>query len=156
MPQIEQGGRRANITGGSLEDFISNLIEQAGYEYALSDLFAPLKCMEQPIYTKQYNVGHDIFGKDRKCDFILYHPRKYPNCLVIESKWQQSRGSVEEKLPFLVLTIQKSGYDTSVVLDGGGYSPGAETWLRGQAGSACLKQVFNMVEFQKFVNDGRL
>ena len=156
MSQIEQGGRRANITGGSLEDFISNLIEHAHYQYIVPNLFAPMKCMEQAIYTKQYSIGRDIFGKERKCDFILYHPTKYQHCLVIESKWQQARGSVEEKLPFLVSTIQQSGYETSVVLDGGGYSPGAEIWLREQAGSANLKQVFSMAEFQKFVNDGCL
>ncbi len=75
---------------------------------------------------------------------------------MIEGKWQQSSGSVEEKFPFLVLTIEDSGISTLVVLDGGGYSEGAEQWLRNQAGKAWLLHVFSIPEFQKFVNDNKL
>ena len=152
----DQQGQRANKTGSNLEDFISGLIEQAGYQRIDALLFVSMKAMEQGIYAKQFHVGRDLYGRDRKCDFILYHPSKHPHCFIIESKWQQSSGSVEEKLPFLVQTIRQSGYTTSIVLDGGGYSAGAETWLRGQAGNANLRQVFNMQEFQRFANDGRL
>ncbi len=144
------------MTGGNFEYFISNLIEQSGYCLVDSTVFAATKCLEQPIYAKQYLVGHDLYRRDRRCDFILHHPKKYPNDLVIESKWQQARGSVDEKLPFLVLTIQQSGLDTSIVLDGGGYSSGAEKWLRSQVGNGNLRQVFNMRQFQQFVNDGGL
>ena len=63
--------------------------------------------MEQPIYTKQCEVGRDIYGKNRRVDFLLYHPRKWPQSLVIQCKWQASSGSVEEKYPFEVLSIQQ-------------------------------------------------
>lgn len=52
----------------------------------------------------------------------------------------------------MALCIQQLSYDTHIVMDGGGHSDGTEIWLRGQAGNACLKQVFNKVEFQKFFN----
>lgn len=153
----DQQGRQANITGGNFEGFISGVIERAGY-HLVDDptMFESLKSKGQPIYAKQYHIGKNLYGKNRKCDFVLYHPTKHPDDLVIESKWQQETGSVDEKFPFLVLTIEQSGVNTSIVLDGGGYSPGAEQWLRDQAGKANLDQVFNMQEFQKFANDGRL
>ena len=54
------------------------------------------------------------------------------------------------------MCIQEAKYESYVMLDGGGYSKGAETWLRGQVGKGNLKGVFNMQEFQKFVNNNGL
>ena len=152
----DKQGKQANITGSNLERFISGLVEQAGYRLTDATLFKSLKCMEQPIYAKQFPIGHDLYGRNRKCDFILYHPTKHPNNLVIESKWQQTSGSAEEKLPFLFLTIQHSKTNTSVVLDGSGFSKNAERWLRSKEGDSNLQQVFNMQQFQKFANNGQL
>ena len=152
----QQQGGKANKTGNQLEEIASNLIIDAGYEFIDKHLFAPLKAMGQGIYTRQFNLGNDLYGKQRKCDFILYHPTKHTEGLVIECKWQQSGGSVEEKFPFVVLNIQRSGYETIVILDGGGYSDGSNQWLRSQSGNSSLKHVFNIKEFTKYVNDGRL
>ena len=127
-----------------------------GYEYVDKRQFLRNKDLGLPVFTEQYPVGNGIYGKPMKCDFMLYHPERWPDCLVIESKWQQSGGSVDQKFPFLVLCIEASGYQSIIVLDGGGYSEGAEAWLRNQAGSKCLKHVFSMSEIQRFANEGRL
>ena len=50
---------------------------------------------------------------------------------------------MDEEYPFEVLCIHAGEYDTIIVLDGGGYTVGAEQWLRSQAGGTCLKHVFN-------------
>lgn len=152
----DSSGQRANQTGASLEDFIRRLLARSGYDYVRPHLFQAARCLEQPIFSAQYPAGADLYGKDRKCDFILYHPARYPRALILESKWQQSTGSVDEKFPFLTLTIKESRLDTIVVLGGGGYSAGAERWLRRQAGKDCLLHVFNMEQLQAFCNDGRL
>ena len=55
--------------------------------------FFPARELEQPIYTRQCEIGKDIYGKKRRVDAILYHPRLYPECLVIQCKWQASGGS---------------------------------------------------------------
>lgn len=120
-----------------MEDFIRNLLVRSGYDYVRPHLFQAARCLEQPIFSAQYPAGADLYGKDRKCDFILYHPARYPRALILESKWQQSSGSVDEKFPFLALTIKESRLDTIVVLGGGGYSAGAERWLRRPARIAC-------------------
>lgn len=53
--------------------------------------------------------------------------------LIIECKWQQSGGSVDEKLPYLNLNIQHCYPAPAIVLiDGGGMKPGAIEWLTGQ------------------------
>ena len=112
--------------------------------------------LNQPIYTRQCYVGRDIYGQNRRVDFLLYHPRKWEKSLVIQCKWQASGGTVHEKYPFEVLNIQQGGYPTIVVLDGGGYSKGAEQWLKGQAGKNLLKHVFDQGEFQRFVSRGEI
>lgn len=70
-------------------------------------MFFPLRELEQPIYTRQLETGKDIYGKRQFVDLILYHPRLWPACLVVQCKWQASTGSVDQKFPFEVLSIQQ-------------------------------------------------
>ena len=146
----------ANKTGGILEDFVAGLVGELGYNFVPHGLFFAMREMGQRIYTRQVVVGRDIYSKNRRVDFLLFHPVKWPACLVIQCKWQASRGSVEEKYPFEVLNIQQGGYPTIILLDGGGYSKGAEQWLRSQAGNNMLRHVFSQGEFQRFVSRGEL
>ena len=150
------GGTVANHSGRRLEDNVSSILEDRGYQFVKPIRFFPMKMMEQPIYSVQYKIGKDIYGKNRRVDRILYHPKLYPSCLVIQCKWQASSGSVEEKYPFEVLSLQKNKYDTIIILDGEGYSKGAKQWLLNQAGKNNLKYVFNLGEFSKFVSKGRI
>ena len=150
------GGKRAGSHGKSLENFIEKLLQDKGYSPITKGLFDPAKVLEQPIYTRQYNVGNSIYGKPRFCDFMLYHQQRWTDGLVIESKWQQSSGSVDEKFPYLLLSIQAAAYDTIVVLDGGGCSSGAKEWLCSQAGRGRFKNMLDMMQLQKFANDNHL
>lgn len=147
-------GTRANYTGNQLQKFIFNTLTQKGYFLVDRKHFNPAKYMEQAIFCPEFPVGENIYGTPTTCDFILYHPQKHPDCLIIEAKWQQSAGSVDEKFPFLVANIkEKYPHATVIVLDGGGYRDKAEDWLRGQVNDKLLK-VMNMREFQKWANDG--
>lgn len=149
-------GEKANYTGNSLENFIENILNHKGYRFIENKSFKAACCLEQAIYSCQFTIGHGIYDTPIKCDFILHHPVKYPNCLVIESKWQESSGSTDEKFPYLVLNIkEKSAYPTIIVLDGGGCKPGAEQWLRHQVGGQLL-HVFNMMEFQRWSHSDAL
>lgn len=149
---------RANRTGLRLEAFVSGILAEAGYHpIAPPSSFWAMRAMEQPIYASQCEIGRDIYGKCRRVDFILYHPRRWPGCLVVQCKWQASSGSVEEKYPFEVLSIQHNEYPTIVLLDGGGYTKGAEQWLRSQAGgNQLLRHVFSQGDFQRFASRGSL
>ena len=91
-----------------------------------------------------------------RCDFLIRHPEKHREPLILEAKWQGGSGSVDEKYPFLVINIkERYPHPTVVLLDGGGYKPGAEQWLRTQVGGN-LMAVFSMSEFQQWVNDDNL
>lgn len=82
---------------------------------------------------------------------------KFPDGLIIECKWQQSNGSVDEKYPFTVYNILKIGVPTIILLDGKGYKRQAMEWLKSQAHpSKALIGVYDMSEFQSLVNKGFL
>ncbi|MBL7058530.1 hypothetical protein ISS03_04280 [Patescibacteria group bacterium] len=149
-------GTRANFTGNALEQIIYSTLERKDYQFVDKKNFEATRYLEQPVFTIQYPIARSVYDTQLYCDFILYHPTKHPNCLIIESKWQQSTGSVDEKFPFLVLNIKKQYPDsTIVVLDGGGYKKGAEKWLRGQVDEKLI-HIFNMMEFQKWSNGEEL
>ena len=146
-------GSRANRRGRTLENAINDLLSEEYVQVAASRFFA-LRYMRQPIFAEQFQIGQDVYGKNRRVDFILYHPQRLPNCLVIQCKWQASSGSVEEKYPFEVLSIGNNKFETIIVLDGGGYSEGAESWLKEQAGKDNLLHVLSLGEITKRVSKG--
>lgn len=148
-------GGRANRRGQVLEKATRDLLEEE-YLFVSKTRFFALRDLRQPIFTEQCKVGKDIYGKRRRVDFILYHPQRWPDCLVIQCKWQAAKGSVEEKYPFEVLSIQLNEFDTIIVLDGGGYTKGASTWLNSQAGKNKLRHVFTQGDLQRFFSQGRL
>ena len=147
-------GRRANMHGRQLEGIVAEELDHAGYEHVWpTHLILAMREMDQPVYAWQVQIGRDIYGKRRRLDFLLFHPQKHPDGLVIQCKSQSSAGSVEEKYPFEVLSIDMGEYDAIIVLDGGGYSQGAEAWLRRRAGQGRLRNVFDRGEFQRFARD---
>lgn len=147
---------QANKTGNELEVFIHDRLKREGYTFVPNTRFIASQTLQQPIYTRQFTIGKSIYGNPWRCDFILYHPDKHPKCLVIESKWQQSAGSVDEKYPYLVLNIKKqSTYDTIIIIDGSGYKQSALAWLKQQVGGN-LKGVFSMAEFTAWVNKRKI
>jgi hypothetical protein len=157
MTNPVQGGTRANYTGTVLERFILSRLADRGYTLIPRNRFTPARILGQAIFTRKFHIGDSIYGTPQYCDFIVYHPERWPDNLVIEAKWQQGGGSVDEKYPYLVLNIQMQYQcPTILVLDGGGYKPGAERWVRGQSGHGNFLQVFNMPQFAAWVNNGNL
>ncbi len=148
-------GSRANTRGKTLENAIFDLLSEE-YEAVSSLRFFALRDLKQPIFAEQCTIGHDIYGKQRRIDFILYHPQRWPSCLVIQCKWQSSVGSVDEKYPFELLSIQLNEFPTIIVLDGGGYGKGAEMWVKGQAGKNKLLHVLSLGGISKFCSQGRI
>ena len=102
-------------------------------------------------------MGETIYDTPRICDFFVINRDKFPNDLIIECKWQQSGGSVDEKYPLLVFNVVKTGIPTVILLDGGGYRAQAMAWLKDQVNpKGAIIGVWTMAEFQKQVNNGFL
>lgn len=149
-------GSRANRTGQTQENFIEGYIVDVGYTKVPSKDFFDQIPSQKPIYARQCYAGETIYHQRRRVDFILYHPEKWRDCLVIQSKWQASTGSVHEKYPYEVMSIEANPYPTIIVLDGGGYPDYAETWLKSQAGQGKLIEVLNQGGFARFASRGKL
>lgn len=153
-------GRKANRTGSKLEQFAKRALLDTGYAEFWNhkpQLFANRKLLGGKQFATQVPVGDTIYETVRKCDFLVINHEKFADCLIIECKWQQSKGSVDEKYPFLLYNIVHTGIPTVVLLDGGGYKPAALKWLKSMVcPKGALIHVWTMAEFQKAANDGFL
>lgn len=151
------GGEQANATGGRLERVVRGLLDGEGYHKIQAKSLEEIVRYGQPAYTPQFRIGKGIYGTDIKVDFVVYHPDKHPEPFIIECKWQQVAGSVDEKFPYLVENIMLHPIDTVLLLDGGGYKAGAESWIRNQVDQKRrLRKVLSLQEFQRWVNDGNI
>jgi hypothetical protein len=153
-------GTKANKTGNRLERFVQEALRERGYVEFLTQkaqAFKNRKAIGGKQYIQQLPVGETIYDTVRKCDFFVINRAKFPHDLIIECKWQQSSGSVDEKYPFLYFNIIKTAVPTVVLMDGGGYKPAAMAWLKDQVSkTGALIGVWTMAEFQTQVNNGFL
>lgn len=100
-------------------------------------------------YARQVYVGPGIYGSDIYVDFYIMGNAAISAGLIIECKWQQTSGSVDEKLPYLNFNIQNC-YPTQalVLIDGGGMKTQAISWLSTQVKhNQNLFAVYDLREF---------
>lgn len=158
--EITSSGSKANRTGNTLERFVQQALDDRDYVEFWNykkQVFANRKMIGGKQYSKQVPIGDTIYDTERKCDFLIINRDKFPDDLIIECKWQQSKGSVDEKYPYLIYNIIRTGIPTVVLLDGGGYKQAAMKWLRENVNQrGALIGVWTMAEFQKEVNNGFL
>ena len=151
---------KANKTGNQLEQFVASTLESRGYTQFWNhkaQIFENRKTIGGKQYAEQVPCGTSIYETKRKCDFLVLNKEKFEDGLIIECKWQQSKGSVDEKYPFAVYNIFKIGVPTIILLDGGGYKKEAMEWLKKQVEpNRALIGVYSIVEFQTKFNNGLL
>ena len=154
-------GQQANRSGRELENFIEDALRRRGYSELekthKAQAFANRSTIAGKRYVKQAPVGSSIYGTSRSADFLIINREIFPDGLIIECKWQQKSGSVDEKYPFLLFNINKTSVSTIIILDGGGYKPGAKQWLEEQVGqnmNCALHGVWDMAECQRQINLG--
>ena len=130
------GGSQANKTGNALERFVGNILAENGYTEFWDhkeQIFTNRDSVGGKQFARQVPCGTSIYETKRKCDFLVINKAQFPEGLIIECKWQESNGSVDEKYPFTVFNILKIGVPTIILLDGGGYKKQAMEWLKSQA-----------------------
>ena len=154
LSPVSSGGR-ANRRGRILERYVHELLNEE-YERVSAARFFAMRILRQRIFAEQVETGLSIYGKRRLGDFALYHPQRWPDCLVIQCKWQTSSGSVDEKYPYEVENIAPAGFPTIIVLDGGGYSEGARQWLVAQRGKRNLVDVCSQGDISRMQAQGRV
>lgn len=129
MSTRTQGGQ-ANRTGGVAEEVVGAILRSYNVKY-----------------IRQQRIGEGVYkGKMLKVDFFLPDHE-----LIIESKWQASGGSVDEKFPYLCLNIKQFyPYPAIIVLGGGGWCAGSLEWLRDQVDDKRLLHVLSVEDFMKW------
>jgi len=158
--ETTSSGTKANKTGNRLQNFVETILKEHDYAEFWNykhQAFDQRKSIGGKQYMTQLPVGKTIYDTERICDFFVVNKDKFPNDLIIECKWQQSTGSVDEKYAYLVFNIVKLGVPTVVLLDGDGYKPAAKAWLKDQVNpKGALIAVWDMKEFSTAVNNGFL
>jgi hypothetical protein len=156
---------RAERTGNVAESTILGTLQGRGYalvqlptrreiaEARQPSLFAEPRPVIERYVVRQYPLGDSIYESPLFADFAVFGSDRFAAGLIIESKWQQSGGSVDEKFPYLVENI-RSVYSMPCVLvvDGGGHRPGSLKWLRRQVDNERLLAVFSLSEFVGWAN----
>jgi hypothetical protein len=156
-------GTKGNITGSQLEATVKTVLSGKGFEMVNyrnweknPESFGKEVLLENAPFTSIYNHKGNT-------EFLLLS-EKYGLRMRIECKWQQVAGSVDEKLPYLYLNVMEAmpERDVLILIDGGGWKPGAIKWLKDAVAqkkyandSAKDKKilVFSLAEFFTWANN---
>ncbi|MGF1535329.1 MAG: PD-(D/E)XK nuclease superfamily protein [Elainellaceae cyanobacterium] len=156
-----QGGA-ANRQGKVLESTVIPTFESRGFAVVRYSAW----CKKPQDYGMELllkNVPYTtIYGQRGYTEFLVKSERFGLNTR-IECKWQQSSGSVDEKLPYLYLNCVEAmpEDDIIVIAGGGGMKPGAIPWLRTAVAQGKYRspgaarkniQVFSLEEFLAWAN----
>lgn len=128
-----QGGK-ANKTGNVLEQTITGVCAAHGFEVVMySEHIKRPENYGDELLLK--NVPYTtLYGGRGYTEFLLVSER-YNLKTRIECKWQQSAGSVDEKLPYTYISCIEAMPENDVILlvDGDGFRDGAKEWARNAA-----------------------
>jgi hypothetical protein len=103
------------------------------------------------VFDRQCIIGRTIYGTEFRVDFLVHNLPPFPQGLVIESKWQTTGGSVDEKFPYLVENFRACRYPAIVIVHGGGCRDGALEWLQAHCDPQHLVAVFRLEEFMSWL-----
>lgn len=156
-----QGGA-ANHQGRILEKTVVPTLESHGFEVVAYSAWRK----NPGNYGTELLLKHvpytTIYNQKGFTEFLVKSERFGLN-VRIECKWQQSSGSVDEKLPYLYLNCIETMPETDIIIiaGGGGMKPGAIPWLkdavrqRKYVSSEMPRkniQVFSIEEFMTWAN----
>ena len=133
-------GRMANSNGSHLERNVSILLAECGYQ----EVKIHPENRHKPYYIPQERtLFRSIYDTPLKVDFYVWHPQKYPSGMIIECKSQTAKGSVDEKFPYTILSLESNLVPFILIIDGGGAKPSAVNWCSGQASQSGKFRVYS-------------
>lgn len=80
------------------------------------------------IYT-EVHLGTSIIGKRRRVDVLFVRPRD-ASVVCIEAKYQETRGTTDEKIPYALADLRAAPVRGVLVYGGDGWSDGVIQMLR--------------------------
>jgi len=102
-------------------------------------------------FERQARAGRTIYGTDWFVDFLVTNFAEFSRGLIIESKWQDRHGTIDEKFPYLLSNIQCNELPAIIILSGGGCRRGGIDWLRARCSPDRLVSVFSLEEFMSWL-----
>jgi hypothetical protein len=130
---------KANKTGNTLENMVEIALQENEYmaqkKVKKRDKLESLRTYSllPKRYDKEVYIGAGIYDTDIYVDFFIIGIKGFDAGLIIECKWQQEGGSVDEKYPYLNLNIEKYyPAPTIVILAGKGMRAKASNWFQKQ------------------------
>ena len=75
------------------------------------------------VVYREVSMGKTIIGKNRHVDILVLRPET-STVLAIECKYQDTLGTVDEKIPYAIQDMQAMGVPVCLAYAGGGFSSG--------------------------------
>jgi hypothetical protein len=148
-------GHEANHSGQFLEDAIEREFKTrkthvTGWNESNGngDLFTTRLLIKNAPYKS-------IYGCASRSEFLyIHHP--VVSCR-IECRWQETPGSVDEKMPYIFLNARYAMPEKNVwiIVDGGGARESAIQWIKTEAAKVEEKRIriVNLIEAKKAIKD---
>ena len=127
---------RDTRTGKDMEAYIRIALERGGYEY-----------------QEQVRVTDRLGGGGHMADFVAILDGE---CIIISSKWQQTSGTAEQKVPYEymclahVLSNSPEIHRAYIVLGGEGWTK-HEFYLNGLDGWVATEEFVDVVRLENFI-----
>jgi hypothetical protein len=133
-------GAKANKSGHILERTVEGTLQAHGYFKKVSNTQKQQQLEDflnagllPKRYARNIYIGMGIYTTDIYADFFVIGSPAFPSGLIIECKWQESGGSVDEKYPYLNLNIERCyPVPAIVIVAGGGMRQKAIDWFKQQ------------------------
>jgi len=122
------GQDQAVSAGTAFEAKVAKVIQQVGLSY-----------------IRQVKMGVSILGRKRVADFLVYD--RAGKSLGIECKYQQTRGSAEDKLVHTITDFDARPVSHILVFGGEGFSKNIKGYLLSTGKAVELKQLRNYLVF---------
>jgi len=150
--EIDPQGQKAATNGSKFEYIVEEAIK---YSLEIPSIKWSAFCSpDNPLNTNDVllkNVPYEsIYGTKCRSEFLLRYKGRH---IRIECKYQESAGSVDEKLPYLMMnfTQKVDEEETIIITHGDGFRDGAINWLRESCKDTKCK-VFTLLEFTFYLN----
>ena len=113
QPEKQQQGRQAVFNGLNLERDLMHRLRSHGYQ----QWSAPPTLFAEAFFVHQYHSPFmSIYETPLLLDFFVLHPWKHPEGLIIEAKYQDTNGSIDEKYPYTIANLKGTGKPVLLIL----------------------------------------
>lgn len=150
-PAAAQKGN-ASLSGAAFEDEIAAMLVANGFTLIAQRDWNEALLYENPSLKVAITDAPyiSIYGHRAHIEFLLISGERQ---VLVEAKRQRSRGSVDEKLPFVYHNaLANIGQREFVlVMDGDGWRSGARDWIRAKAQDLPGFEIFDARQFADWV-----